>query len=334
VGTLSAGRWKKASPVSVSASENFKYLVSGGMKVFLSIIVLLIQIVASTFIQPAQQNDLPALVSPHLSSIVRILAYDEKGKFLREGGGLFVSDQGEIVTLFQVLEGAARAEVKTSSGQILPVSKLLSSDSDTYLLRLSVATTQIGIKPFQLSDVPSRKGEKLAIILDATTIQEGIASEIKNTSPYRQSIEFNSTVSLETIGAPVINMKGELIGVSGLKVEKKKNVPMAFLNKKLLANTLPASEIVVRIPELARIAIRREEPVFPQIARSAGVRESIIVEVIVDQQGNVIAARAEGGPPILQDSSIQAARKWKFPPSKVLGMPVKGIGKITFNFIS
>lgn len=301
---------------------------------FIALLVSLAQIVASTFIEPAPQNDLMTLMTPHLPSIVRVLAYDEKGKLLREGSGFFVNEKGEIITSFQILEGAARADIKTASGQIVPISELIASDSDTNLVRLSVATTQLGIKPFQLSDVPPRKGEKIAIILDPAKIQEGIASEVKTIYSFKQIIEFNSTVSLETIGAPVINMKGEVIGVSGLKLEKKKNVPVALISRKLLANPLSVSEIMIRIPEIGKFAIRREEPVFPQMARREGLHESINVEVIIDQEGNVIATRAEGGQPVLQDSSMQAARRWKFPPTRVLGMPVKGIGRITFNFIS
>jgi TonB family protein len=80
-------------------------------------------------------------------------------------------------------------------------------------------------------------------------------------------------------------------------------------------------------------AIRRVEPEYPLGAKSAGIRGSVVVEVTVDEEGNVLKTRATSGPPMLRGTSEAAAKAWKFRPTlSSSGMPVRVIGTITFNF--
>jgi TonB family protein len=79
-------------------------------------------------------------------------------------------------------------------------------------------------------------------------------------------------------------------------------------------------------------ATRRVEPAYPPLAKAAQVSGSVVVEVTVDEEGNVFAARAISGHPLLKDAAVAAARGWKFSPTKLQGVPIKVIGKITFNF--
>lgn len=79
-------------------------------------------------------------------------------------------------------------------------------------------------------------------------------------------------------------------------------------------------------------AVKRVEPVYPPSAKTARVSGSVLVELTVDEEGNVIAARPLSGHPLLKDSAVAAARGWKFKPTTLSGVPVKVIGTITFNF--
>ncbi|HLG13091.1 MAG TPA: TonB family protein [Blastocatellia bacterium] len=46
----------------------------------------------------------------------------------------------------------------------------------------------------------------------------------------------------------------------------------------------------------------------------------------------MVEAKAVSGHPYLQEAAEDAARRWKFTPTKVAGKPVKVIGTITFSF--
>ena len=79
-------------------------------------------------------------------------------------------------------------------------------------------------------------------------------------------------------------------------------------------------------------AIHRVEPTYPPLAKTAQVSGAVVVEITVDEEGKVIAARPISGHPLLKDAAVEAARGWEFTPTKLSGVPVKVIGTITFNF--
>ena len=79
-------------------------------------------------------------------------------------------------------------------------------------------------------------------------------------------------------------------------------------------------------------ATQRVEPVYPPLAKAAQISGSVVVEVTLDEAGNVVSARAISGHPLLKDTAVTAARGWKFSPTMLSGTLVKVIGTITFNF--
>jgi protein TonB len=81
-------------------------------------------------------------------------------------------------------------------------------------------------------------------------------------------------------------------------------------------------------------ALELPKPIYPPIARQAHASGTVVVQVIIDETGNVIEARAVRGHPLLQGVSVAAARGAKFSPTKLAGQPVKVSGLITYNFIA
>jgi len=79
-------------------------------------------------------------------------------------------------------------------------------------------------------------------------------------------------------------------------------------------------------------AISLPKPDYPADARSAGVDGVVVIQVTVDEQGNVTEARAVSGPKILQEPSVNAAFQAKFSPTLVEGAAVKVTGVIVYNF--
>jgi protein TonB len=65
---------------------------------------------------------------------------------------------------------------------------------------------------------------------------------------------------------------------------------------------------------------------------AAQVSGTVVVEVLVDEEGNVSSARAVSGHPLLKDAAVEAAREWKFSPTSLDGKAVRVVGTITFNF--
>ncbi len=78
--------------------------------------------------------------------------------------------------------------------------------------------------------------------------------------------------------------------------------------------------------------IRDVRPVYPQEARDAGVQGIVILEVTLDELGEVSDARVLRSVPMLDDPALDAVRQWKFTPTLLNGQPVPVIMTVTVNF--
>ncbi len=79
-------------------------------------------------------------------------------------------------------------------------------------------------------------------------------------------------------------------------------------------------------------ALSLPKPNYPDTARNVRAQGVVIVEVIIDVNGKVIAARATSGHPLLQQAAVQAAYQAKFSPTTLSGQPVKVAGTINYSF--
>lgn len=80
-------------------------------------------------------------------------------------------------------------------------------------------------------------------------------------------------------------------------------------------------------------AISKPAPVYPPIAKAARVQGTVVVQVVVDESGNVISANSTSGPPLLQQAARAAAWQAKFSPTRLAGQPVQISGALTYNFV-
>jgi TonB family protein len=79
-------------------------------------------------------------------------------------------------------------------------------------------------------------------------------------------------------------------------------------------------------------AVSLPVPDYPAEAKAAGAEGVVIIQVVIDEQGNVTDARAVSGPKMLHEVSLTAARQAKFTPTLLSGEPVKVSGVLVFNF--
>lgn len=79
-------------------------------------------------------------------------------------------------------------------------------------------------------------------------------------------------------------------------------------------------------------AIKLPLPAYPAIAKAAQASGNVEVEVTIDEDGNVIAARSVSGHPLLQAAAVTAAREAKFAPTRLSGQPVKVQGMLVYTF--
>lgn len=79
-------------------------------------------------------------------------------------------------------------------------------------------------------------------------------------------------------------------------------------------------------------AISKPAPLYPAEARAAGAQGTVTVQVVVDETGRVVTARAVSGHPLLHAAAQEAALKAFFTPLTLSGRQVKMSGVVTYNF--
>jgi TonB family protein len=81
-------------------------------------------------------------------------------------------------------------------------------------------------------------------------------------------------------------------------------------------------------------AVSLPKPPYPKEAKAAKATGTIRVQVVIDEEGRMIWAKAVSGPSLLQEVSVKAACRARFLPIKISGRAVKAEGIITYNFLA
>jgi protein TonB len=73
-------------------------------------------------------------------------------------------------------------------------------------------------------------------------------------------------------------------------------------------------------------------PVYPAIARAAGVQGIVILEATIGEDGGVRDVRVLRSLPLLDLAAIDAVRQWRFTPTLLNGQPVPVVMTVTVAF--
>jgi len=85
----------------------------------------------------------------------------------------------------------------------------------------------------------------------------------------------------------------------------------------------------VREPEV----IKRVEPNYPELARQTHLSGVVLIDAILDENGNVMEMKVVSGHPLLIQSALSAVRQWKYKPTYLndTPVPVQLIVTVTFR---
>ena len=73
-------------------------------------------------------------------------------------------------------------------------------------------------------------------------------------------------------------------------------------------------------------------PIYPQEALDARVSGMVIIEAVIDTQGNTRAAKVLRSIPMLDQAATEAVNQWRFQPTLLNGVAVPVIMTVTVNF--
>jgi protein TonB len=74
-------------------------------------------------------------------------------------------------------------------------------------------------------------------------------------------------------------------------------------------------------------------PVYPDLARTAGVQGLVIIECRIGPDGHVADARVLRGHPLLDAAALDAVRQWRYRATLLNGEPVSVLMTVTVRFV-
>jgi protein TonB len=80
------------------------------------------------------------------------------------------------------------------------------------------------------------------------------------------------------------------------------------------------------------LAIELPKPTYSPVARQMNLSGTVNVQVLIDESGDVVSAKAINGHILFKQEAERAAKKAKFRPTLLSDQPVKVTGMIVYNF--
>ena len=189
--------------------------------------------------QAIAQENLPKLVEKIKSAVITIITYDAGGKPKRQGSGFFINEKGQFITNCHVLAGASRIEVKTYGGQRYTVNEVVVEEPLWDLALAAIKPREEGIGSLKIFDGIPEVGARVVIVGSPMglehTVSEGVVSAIRNISGFGKILEISAPVSPGSSGSPVVNLKGEVVGIAMLQLVNDQNFNFAIPGNRALA---------------------------------------------------------------------------------------------------
>jgi periplasmic protein TonB len=182
-------------------------------------------------------------------------------------------------------------------------------------------------KPQKVDQNVDVRKELIADVTRTELVPKEISAKASNIPPVRQGVTTVIGSSDSNAAAPLPaggNGTGVVAGPTKVTISDEPPPPPA--------PTPPRAPISGGV--LNGKAISLPKPPYPPIAKQAHAAGTVVVQVTIDENGNVISAHAVSGHPLLQAVAVAAARGAKFSPTKLSGQPVKVTGVITYNFVA
>jgi TonB family protein len=95
----------------------------------------------------------------------------------------------------------------------------------------------------------------------------------------------------------------------------------------------PKPPRVISKGPITGLAISLPKPIYPEMAKRIRLQGQVNVQVLVDETGRVVSAKAVSGHPLLLVEAQRAALQARFSPTRLGEQTVKVSGVITYNFV-
>lgn len=208
----------------------------------ISLTLVLVSIALVSF----SQSKLSQLVIQSKPAIFSITCYDKSDIPFSYGTGFFIDSEGTGLTNYHVLEGASYAIVKTLDGNHYRIEKIISQNKKIDLIKFKVEKTSKLFPYLKLCPTNPIEAEEVLVIGNPKeleySVSNGIISSIRLDEEMGKVIQTTAPISSGSSGSPLLNLKGEVLGVVSFTMKEGQNLNFA-ISVKNLGNLIPYDEV-------------------------------------------------------------------------------------------
>lgn len=179
----------------------------------------------------SQTPDVTQLVSKIEKSIFTVFSINKDDQVFSQGSGFFIESSGIGITNYHVLDGAYKAQIRLSDGTIVPIENVCDYDQNADLVKFKVAESNVPYKALSLTNVIPMRGTQILSLSSPLgleqTVSTGIVSAVRDNNTYGKIIQITAPISHGSSGSPIVNMKGEVLGVSTFGISEGQSLNFA-----------------------------------------------------------------------------------------------------------
>ena len=291
--------------------------------------------------QASQTSQIKAEQSPSLDlsrlensvrpSVIWVTVFDSSGNLLRTQTGFFISADGRLVTTAHAIGGGINAVAKTGDGGIYNVDGILASSATLDLAILQADTKRVPFLPLNKNG-SILSGTHVVVVGSGLAGNEGTPRRATISTQQSDRFEITGATSASSIGSPVVDVNGEVIGAVISAGEKALVRPSSVLES-LLSQI--ASDAMPRWPQTAGRSpspspspsprttpkprlVYAPAPSFPPKATRPGVAGSGRFRLTFDARGNVrnVEIVQSTGNVLFDQAATKTLRQWKCSPGR------------------
>jgi TonB family protein len=89
----------------------------------------------------------------------------------------------------------------------------------------------------------------------------------------------------------------------------------------------------IHLATIERGPTKMVQPVYPEKAKKARIQGTVVLSIVIGEDGDIRDVKAVKGSPILAQAAVTAVHQWHYQPYLLNGTPVSAEGKVTVNFV-
>lgn len=210
-----------------------------------------------------------------LPSVATVYAYDAKGAVQGAGSAFVVRADGLLVTNSHVIEGAESAGVVFTNGRKARVVGVVAADPDMDYALLRVEA--VALTPVKLASTSEPEIGERVVAIGAPhgltgTVSEGIVSQLRQqeasteTPVERLMIQHTAAISPGNSGGPLVNDRGEVIGINTEQLRTGQNLnfalPVFYLRSALSGDLNVRGTVASYRSEIEKLRAKRVAAAF------------------------------------------------------------------------